>query len=623
MFRNLGSHVDESQLHAGFAVRFPSLAHPLEIRVIRDRTTSASRGYAFAEFNSTAEATAVLEASRKSKWNIDARPVFVAYGAPKNSSSSSGAASRAAAAATAFVEPPPPVNWECPRCGTQNAGHWEQCMMCNIARAVVAHGEAATAAMSTSLRGGEATVAAAPVMPMQQPLLHLSAHMSAPLLPASAAAAAASPAEESLVESISTSKVLFVSSLSPLSTLDSVRDRFSPFAVVRDVLFPLASDVEGATAPTETTLGHAFVVFDTAEDCSSVLQRLVDGCLIDEQSVRVEVASATQFNFALRHRLRSWLAQSSLHAKHRFGSAVAAATEQALQQAGHARDVDWTRVVGEQAAVYADALASNAAIPSRPPGLAPTFLYDMSTGCWHDATSGYYFNAATQLYYHTHSQTYSRWDATLQQYVQTDEHGQPVAAPVSQVAADYLAMKAAKALEQQQAAAAPPAPAPVPATPVSFSMKLASTGAASLLRKLKPAVTANSDATAAAAATAAPPATPSFLDPSRLACLLCQRQLKSLDLLLKHEQQSQLHKDNLAAYHARQSANANATPPTPATAATPSTAQPATASSTGTASAQASPPTSSSSTAASEYLRQMAQFRELERNEGLKRPLMK
>jgi hypothetical protein len=114
---------------------------------------------------------------------------------------------------------------------------------------------------------------------------------------------------------------------------------------------------------------------------------------------------------------------------------------------------------------------------------------------------------------------------------------------------------------------------------VSFSFKQNAFG---LVKKPPPTA-------AAAAAAAAPADAPSssssstsalhpsqFLDLTRIACLLCQRQLKSIDLLQKHAKESKLHADNLAKWQQEQQQKQTATTTTtPAAAAPPSqTAQP-------------------------------------------------
>lgn len=534
MWRNLASNVDEPMLIAAFQQTFPTHAPPIDLRVIRERDSAQSKGYAFATFASIDEATSIYEGAHSMKWCLGDRQIHVAYAAPRHAKTTT---------TIQPFQPPPPSDWACTRCGTQNVGQAYKCTICNIDREI-AMDQAATFAASLHSTGSN-------------PLLHTQAHhapaasvtpigtTSAPGVGSSGVGAAPN---ESLVEAISKSRVLFLSGLPITTTLDAVRDKFVPYANVVDVLFPIAND------GSEQSMGLAFVQFSSDADCALCLEKVGDGCKIDDASITVTLASATHFTSAVRHRHRSWLAQS------------------------HQSDHSSSHLP--------------AAVPARPPGLAQSFLYDMNSGYWHDSATGYYYNAATSLYYNSHNQTYSRWDPTLQQYVQTDEFGQPIhGAVVSEatlIAAQYLALKAVQAHEKLAAASTTAAPAASTTEKVlknstiafAFKNQLAAKNTA----QSKPAAVApgSASASAAAATTAAasqsgtpaisPPATtsthapstsssdpplPNFLDPTRIACLLCKRQLKSLEQLMRHEAESQLHKDNVAKWKAAQQQRLN------------------------------------------------------------------
>jgi hypothetical protein len=219
--------------------------------------------------------------------------------------------------------------------------------------------------------------------------------------------------------------------------------------------------------------------------------------------------------------------------------------------------------------------------------------------------------------------------------------------PAAEVATQYRALKAARAI--------------VAATSVEGHSGVTSAKSASVIdlssENDRPPPSTLGGPTAAPSLAVADGATipPSFLDLPRLACLLCSRQLSTLEQLLKHEQLSGLHRNNLALWHAN---NPGAAPPTSAGALMASRTVAAAEEDTGATSALAAPAATSSSaashpvaaaspvivtpppvrsspaapvpvaavgtrlSAAEEYKRQMASFRTLDR-EDTKHSLLK
>lgn len=657
MLRNLPPFVGEEQLVAALVDHFPTCARPLSMRVIRERDSGASRGYAFAELATLEQAVqlhtqAAANAAAGRPFLVEGRSVPIGYGAPRNVGNNGPTrhANPPLPASAAVPAPAPVIDvaWSCTRCGTHNEPYTHSCACCNLARAVMAGGEAAIAAMSTSLASQHAGSSAAQLHHHQYSYPNNAAVSTAAAAPVSAVPTA----EESLKAAIVAGQVLFVSCLPPLSTPIAVRDALVPHAAVADVKVLLD---EASGVP----LDRALVELESADECRALRLKFAEQPLrMGEHNVRVETAGSQHLPYAAPGRYISWLVESSAHAAHRLTAAVAtAASQQAIfggegeaQKRSHGLHGLWQKVVADQTAAYPALAAgapglSAAAQAARPAGLAPSFMWDASSGYWFDAASGYYFDQSSCLYYHGLTQTYSRWEPAIGQYVVLDQHGQTAAGAGggggSQVAAQYLALKAAQALEQQQAtqqqqqqqvpSAAKPdaasAGSPMPplesAPVISFSLQSAGShplrnpaSAASTAAASAPTTAAAAAASSAAAAAVASPS--SFLDLSRLACLLCHRQLKSLEQLLAHEQKSDLHAKNLATW---QAANPGVVPPPPAAlkAAAASAPAPTVAAPKPTIAAAAVP-----LSAAEQYKREMAKYNELDRNQGLgQRPLMK
>ena len=447
---------------AALSEHFPACARPLGMRVIRDRDSGAGRGYAFAEMLTLEQAVqlhtqAAANIAAGRPFLIDGRSVQIGYGAvPKKGNNPPRPANPAHPAPAPVLAPAAVVDvapWDCTRCGTHNEPCTHSCSCCNLARAVMAGGEAAIAAMSTSLASHHAASSAAQ-------LQHHYVYGSHAAVPAAAAAPASAvpTAEESLKAAIAAGQVLFVSRLPPLSTPIAVRDALVPHAAVADVKVLID---ESSGVP----LDRALVELDSAEECRALRLKFAEQPLrMGEQSVRVETAGSQHLAYAAPGRYISWLVESSAHAAHRLTAAVAtAASQQAIfggegeaQRRPHGLHDMWQKVVADQTAAYPVLAAgapglSAAAQSARPAGLAPSFAWDASSGYWFDAASGYYFDQASCLYYHGATQTYSRWEPAIGQYVVLDQHGQAAAGGGggSQVAAQYLALKAAQAFEQQ------------------------------------------------------------------------------------------------------------------------------------------------------------------------------
>jgi len=475
------------------------------------------------------------------------------------------------------------------------------------------------------------------MLPFQPPGFQIPA---VPVAPAPEATAD----DASLAAGISAGSVLLLSGVPATASATVVRDALVPFGAVSDVALLLDS-------ASGQPLGQAFALFDEPAEAQRVLTRCsAQSFHVTDVPVSVALAGLTHLNLAAHSLKVTWLGESSEHARERLSTAVKAAAAQQVNR-GKGTHTLWNERVSEQAAIYAPALAAagtaaTALAPPRPVGLAASFQFDPASGQWLDPVSGYYFESHSQLYFHAGA-GFSRWDAARASYVPVDPAeaaairagGMPVD-PAADVAAQYLALKAAQAIEQQQKQQQQQAAAGTSAAkqPISFSLAPSTrTGLAAAAPAFGASAAALVPPVAAAPAVmssgaAAAPA--SFLDLPRLACLLCNRQLKTLEQLLKHEQLSELHKNNLAAWRAAHpgveppppaSANgvlipqATATPPvTAASAASSAPAADSARSASGAGPAAASVPLS----AAEEYLRAMAKHRALDHDES-KRPMLK
>jgi len=661
MFRNLSTHTTEQALLDALRHALPHCAVPANLRIIRDRDTRESKGYAFAEFETIDQATQVVNEIQDRNNNkgrerimIDGRNLIAAFGQTRNPALAAGGASAAGdyllpypSSIPQSVVPAPVIipPWQCPRCQTQNPLGATSCSICNISKAVVDGGEEAAVAMSTSINYHQHQQSQQP-----NPYAMQSPGYSYPIYPpppstdgttAATTSSSSSTSDPSLVECISNNRALLITGLSESTSLDSIRERFVPLShAVLDIvrMGPLIDNGNGngqqhqqQRQDDDESLARAFVMFEDEEERKKV-QRQVEtvalsesGFVIDEQRVQVELASASHLRLAVRHHLSSWLQQSNESARQRLTAAVDhAATQSIHNNRPRSRHEEWQRVVADQMSVYGSILTSATPaplIPPRPSGLSRSFVYDTSSGYWFDSASGYYFDSSTSLYYHGHTQRYYRFDPSSAQYVEVDASGAPPT--ISQATAHYMAIKAAQEMEKAEASTRQACATFTAATasttsvaPISFNLK--SSNAAS---SLAPASGVSTVSAPSAASSSSSPSPSPFLDLPRLACLLCKRQLKSLEQLLKHEQMSQLHKDNLAKYEAEQQKKNAQTQPTNAIATASSSSS---SSSTSSSVAASSQPLSAAERAALEYKKQMAQYRALEPNDGIgQRPLMK
>jgi hypothetical protein len=686
ILRGLSPTSGEASIQAALAQFFPSAMPALQsVRVITERGSRDGLGYCFVRFATqhqaqAVHATAIALEGAGGGFDVDGRRVLISFAGPLRNPDRplSQQHQEEDAAATAASVAAAATPWTCGRCGADNGGERESCELCNIARVVLEGGDAATAAMSTSLRSAGAAQAAVTAYPPHAVALRSSPYAIAPVTTEAVPAVTITapplppPVDESLVASIKAGTVLLLSNVPADASASVVRDALVPFCAVLDVA--LLFDAQSGLS-----LRKAFVTLDDAAETQRVLAMCTSVTVggvtyqprtrirIADESLSIEWAtdSATHIALVRQSRLVTWLAESSEHARERLSTAVKAVAAQQVN-IGKGTHTLWNERVSEQAALYAPALAAGAAVasaaalPPRPTGLASTFHFDASSGQWLDPSSGYYFDPHSQLFFHAASGFFSRWDATHQKYVAIDPATAGVAArtgfafpqqqsdTAAEVATQYRALKAAQAL--------------FAATTVEGHSGLTSAKSSSVIdlssENDRPPPSTQGGPTAVPPPP--PPAVadgatipPSFLDLPRLACLLCSRQLSTLEQLLKHEQLSGLHRNNLALWHAN---NPGVAPPTSAGALRTSAAGASAKGDTGAASAPAAatpsssashpvaaalavavapvrsppaaPPTAAAAavvprlSAAEEYKRQMASFRTLDR-EDTKHSLLK
>lgn len=208
--------------------------------------------------------------------------------------------------------------------------------------------------------------------------------------------------------------------------------------------------------------------------------------------------------------------------------------------------------------------------------------YDSATGLYYDPNTQYHYNSETGLYCY--------YDATQQAYISVDQDGNPVSTAQSNVAGASKGAKskkgdkksisakkiakdmerwaksvnAAKSAQQQQLQAVihqereASSSVVTSAAPESDSSalslsKIKRTGVplASALQVTEDMPSLNSQMVETLEAAAAPPAhrvplgadmNPAHTDWDQLACLLCKRKFNSKEMLVKHQQFSDLHK---------------------------------------------------------------------------------
>ncbi|XP_068650242.1 SUPPRESSOR OF ABI3-5-like isoform X2 [Aristolochia californica] len=330
------------------------------VRVIKERNSGISRGFAFIDFPSVGAARKMMDGVGLDGLVVDGRKLFFEYsskptggaGGPpygqENAMKSSHGNGRSFSA---------PCDWMCTICGCVNFARRTSCFQCNEVR--TDDSPAADLATSNPLPMGKRGSDTGPT------------------------------------------HVLVVRGLDENADEEMLRYEFSKHAAVKDLR--LVRDKF-----THVSRGFAFVHFHSVEDATKALEA-TNGTTLEKNGQILRVAYAKSI-----HGPGSSGAPQS--------SSLAAAAIEAATFAQQYDAVGWApkeyNPDDKQSGGGAEH-GTNGNSEARPGGSAPQsgFVWDEASGYYYDAASGFYYDGNTGLYYDGNSGSWYSFDQQTQQYV--------------------------------------------------------------------------------------------------------------------------------------------------------------------------------------------------------------
>ncbi|XP_050414737.1 RNA-binding protein 5 isoform X3 [Patella vulgata] len=533
LLRGLPSNIEESYITKKVMA---SGIPPREVRLMR-RNAGASRGFAFVEFTNVEDAQQWMEINQGQITLMDIL-VTLHYSTPRNASPVSF--------------PPTRCDWICKKCGVHNFRRRDVCFKCGLSRED-----------SDRVKTGEGfdEVGLNPCNTLVFRGLD------------------ALTTEETLLQTISKHTLL------PIKNVCIMRDK-----------------------ATSTSRGYGFAEMNSVSDSSALLEVLtaptkppfeVDGKQIlvafAKNTFTTVMATQNQYSAALPpSESKSSYYPSSSNTQHDYsyynpqssntGASTVAVAQAAIQQA-HAAQLSHKLDVGSSAVATNWSQNSTTDYPKYPPPDVSTYQYDESSGYYYDPLTNLYYDANTQYYYNSHTAQFMYWDSSSSTYLPapTDgqDNGNKEKDPADKKDKVKIAKKVAKDMEKwaktlntkkdskkvtgnpmsgynnsKESATAdagfamfskkaedkklmPPPPVfgaggnteTSPSTETGKSLLVASYGGDSDEEEDEQETNEADES--------------KLLDWSKLACLLCKRQFQSKEILTKHIQFSDLHKQNL------------------------------------------------------------------------------
>ncbi|XP_052449769.1 RNA-binding protein 10-like isoform X2 [Carassius gibelio] len=605
---------------------------PREVRLMRNKSSGQSRGFAFVEFNHLQEASRWMETNQR-VLSILGQRVSMHYSDPK---------------------PRANEDWLCNKCGVQNFKRREKCFKCRVPKS---EAELKLPLVPNSLPLGQLKDSAQGLLPL--PAIYQTA---APLINLSSSSSAAEVANDTLI----------LRNLGPHTTLEAILSALAPFATLSPSNVRLIKDKQ-----TQLNRGFAFLQLTTIVEASQLLQILqslqpplsIDGKLISVEFAkgskrdvfltdgnRVSVGSvastaiaAAQWAVTQTSQL-SAAAQSGDVSVHQQGAAAAVFGQEPVQVFSAEAQAfkgpvpalltshttlgvtdGGTACIGERGPTAILKLAASQtttstqahqapveiigkpqpATPNQPatPGTAlecqqypdpdvSTYQYDESSGYYYDPLTGLYYDPNSQYYYNPHTQQYMYWDGERHTYVpapsQTsddltgatsdptgapnssrDKKDKPKSKTAQQIAKDMERWAKTLNRQKENGRALSTTSRLMAQGRADDRRESASADAGYAVLEMKGALLERPqvlmEQTKHPEERESPPQglvagysgeTDSeeeagereerLTDWSKLACLLCRRQFPSKEALIRHQQLSELHRQNLEQRRARQ-----------------------------------------------------------------------
>ncbi|XP_033825192.1 RNA-binding protein 10 [Periophthalmus magnuspinnatus] len=412
---------------------------PKEVRLMRNKTSGQSRGFAFVEFNHIQEATRWME-TNQGVLSIMGQRVSMHYSDPK---------------------PRANEDWLCNKCGVQNFKRREKCFKCSAPKA---EAELKLPQLQQDLVVGLHNSRV-------QGLLPLPVHYQTTSLSVAQGQAAQQQTDTA-------NDTLILRNLGPHTSVDAILLALSPFATLSPSNVRLIKDKH-----TNLNRGFAFLQLSTIVEASQLLQILqtqLPSLSIDGKTIVVEFAKGSKRDVFQSD-------GSKVSAATVASTAIAAAQWAVTQTAQTVPDGNSSVAVFQQAAAVtynqeaftgSNSTTGFAAMPTNTPGdytdaVTPeghkcliqrqgtpisaattpttqcevvgttvssqpaipgtehelkqypvpnmsTYQYDESSGYYYDPLTGLYYDPNSQYYYNPHTQQYMYWDGEKHAYIPAD-----------------------------------------------------------------------------------------------------------------------------------------------------------------------------------------------------------
>ncbi|XP_017252431.1 SUPPRESSOR OF ABI3-5 isoform X2 [Daucus carota subsp. sativus] len=333
------------------------------VRVIKERNSGTSRGFAFIDFPSLGAARTMMDRLGNDGLVVDGRKLFFEYSKPTGGANGpsfgSDSASRSGHANHKSITVP--SDWMCTICGCVNFARRTSCFQCNEART----DDAPPADMNSSNH--------------------------APL---------------GRRGDTGPTHVLVVRGLDENADEDMLRYEFSKHAPIKDLR--LVRDKF-----THVSKGYAFVHFHSVDDATKALEA-TSGTTLEKNGQILRVAYAKSIIGP-----GSGPSQSSSLAAAAIEAATFAQQYDAVGWAPKEYNPDEKQSTGGQEQSGEVAVQRDSSAPQS------GFVWDESSGYYYDASSGFYYDGNTGLYYDGNNGIWYSYDQHTQQYIpctdQTDK----------------------------------------------------------------------------------------------------------------------------------------------------------------------------------------------------------
>ncbi|KAK8263684.1 hypothetical protein V6Z12_D12G057800 [Gossypium hirsutum] len=363
------------------------------VRVIKERHSGISRGFAFIDFPSVGAASTMMERIGDDGLVVDGRKLFFEYSKPTGGTGGPFGNDNAAKSGHSVHRGiTVPSDWMCTICGCVNFARRTSCFQCNEPRTDDAPAADISLSHSTSL--GKKGTDSGPT------------------------------------------HVLVVRGLDENADEEMLRYEFSKHAPIKDLR--LVRDKF-----THVSRGFAFVHFHSVADATKALEA-TNGTTLEKNGQILRVAYA-----------KSILGPGSGASGASQSSSLAAAAIEAAAFSQQYDAVGWTpkeyNPDDKQSTSWQEQVVGSVPVQQDGSGLHSGFVWDEASGYYFDAASGFYYDSNTGLYYDGNSGIWYSYDNQSQQYIpcgdQNDNKTPVQAAATAALAAEKKEKEKAKEIK--------------------------------------------------------------------------------------------------------------------------------------------------------------------------------